>query len=495
MMWLCVHFHQLPLDSLWREDDSQPVAVSEHQQIVNCNAAAEQLGVRQGQRIATAYAMCETLRLVERDRVREQEVLQHLAAKLYAFSSQLSVWSPNKILLEVGRSLVLFDGIEHLITSLSATLKSQKLSFSMAIGPTPKAAEVFTGLPIKASLSLWDGRQRQFDRHKCFDLLGTLSIDVLPLTARIKEKFSALGIKRVQQVMTLPESVLSKRFGLDTQRYFRQLFGQEPDVQVSFSPPVNYEKSLDFIDVVHSREALLFPMRRLVDELIEFLRVHQKSTNGLHWILQDSFRVRTEFTVHLSDTCWVLEHCMELVRLRLESVVLTGPIERISLSTEPLTDLQITEQSLWAQSETFNDDTHFVSKIQARLGTNSCYWLSQRNARVPELANRMVNREGMVNEHCYPEAAAKVDDEYSAAHLLQRPSWLLPAPQLIGFDPQKLYWDGKLTLVSPPERIEHQWWQKHIKRDYYVAQHASGVFYWVFYDHLKQRWFVQGVFA
>jgi nucleotidyltransferase/DNA polymerase involved in DNA repair len=187
---------------------------------------------------------------------------------------------------------------------------------------------------------------------------------------------------------------------------------------------------------------------------------------------------------------------MELVRLRLESVTLTGPIERITLSTEPLTDLQITEPSLLSCSEAFNDDRHFINKIRARLGVESCYRLSQQNSAVPELANRTTQQlDGVDDSSASTMSLTISDDDSDDSYPLQRPSWLLPVPQLIGFHPQKLYWDGKLTLVSQPERIEHQWWQKKIKRDYYVAQHASGIFYWVFYDHIKQRWFVQGVFA
>jgi hypothetical protein len=122
--------------------------------------------------------------------------------------------------------------------------------------------------------------------------------------------------------------------------------------------------------------------------------------------------------------------------------------------------------------------------------------LSQQNSAVPELANRTTQQlDGVDDSSASTMSLTISDDDSDDSYPLQRPSWLLPVPQLIGFHPQKLYWDGKLTLVSQPERIEHQWWQKKIKRDYYVAQHASGIFYWVFYDHIKQRWFVQGVFA
>lgn len=494
-MWLCVRFEQLPLESLWLGLVDKPVAVSERQRITCCNLLAAQSGVRVGQRIATAYAMCEQLKLVERSNVREENALRHLAAKACIFSSQLSVWSPDKLLIEVGRSLTLFKGIEHLMSCLSATLVQEEFSHSMAIGPTPKAAEVFSFLSLKDSLCLWDETHRTFDKKKFRQLVERLDVELLPLAKDVKQKFSALGIKRVQQILALPEAVMSKRFGRSTQSYFRQLLGQEPDVQPGFKAPVKFEKTLEFMDVIHSREALLFPMRRLVDELIEFLRLHQKATHRLHWQLQDSYRVQTEFEVYLSDAYLQSSQCMELTRLRLESVVLTGPIERISLRAEQLTHLQVTEQSLLAHSEAFSDDLHFVNKIRARLGVESCVWLSKQNSVVPELANRVVNqceesagRYSTRGRHQAAEAIAERKEN-------ERPGWLLPVPQMIGYHPQKLYWDGKLTLVSQPERIEHQWWQKKVKRDYYVAQHASGVFYWVFYDHYKQRWFVQGVFA
>jgi len=60
---------------------------------------------------------------------------------------------------------------------------------------------------------------------------------------------------------------------------------------------------------------------------------------------------------------------------------------------------------------------------------------------------------------------------------------------------ERLYWNGALELVYGPERIEDNWWQEAVSRDYYIAADGNGQHYWVFRDRLARQWYIQGVFA
>jgi protein ImuB len=71
----------------------------------------------------------------------------------------------------------------------------------------------------------------------------------------------------------------------------------------------------------------------------------------------------------------------------------------------------------------------------------------------------------------------------------------MPQPQALRQHRDQLYWNGALTLVYGPERIEDNWWQEAVSRDYYVAEDRSGQHYWVFRDRLARRWYVHGIFA
>ena len=50
-------------------------------------------------------------------------------------------------------------------------------------------------------------------------------------------------------------------------------------------------------------------------------------------------------------------------------------------------------------------------------------------------------------------------------------------------------------MVCGPERIEDNWWQEPVRRDYYIAADKGGQRYWVFRDRLARQWYIHGVFA
>ena len=80
-------------------------------------------------------------------------------------------------------------------------------------------------------------------------------------------------------------------------------------------------------------------------------------------------------------------------------------------------------------------------------------------------------------------------------HCAQRPFWLMPQPEELRQHGKNLYWNGALSMVCGPERIEDNWWQEPVSRDYYIAADKGGQRYWVFRDRLTQQWYVHGVFV
>ncbi|NVK86863.1 MAG: DNA polymerase Y family protein [Gammaproteobacteria bacterium] len=520
-MWLCVRFVLLPLESLWLNASATAVAVREQNQIVCVNQDAYQSGVRQGQSVATAYAMNEGLHLVERQVEQERATLQKMALQLYPFSPVLSIQEPEYLLLEIGRSLTLFHGLDNLLQQLKAVITQHKLTLSLGLAPTPKAAQLFTQLPWQASYQLWDARTKSFNLAAVKRLIEQQSVSQLPLPKRTLANIKSLGIDSLAELMQLPSAALNKRFGRQLVDYIEQLLGLKPDPQKRYEPTVEFNQTLSFLDVIHQREALLFPMRRLLDDLVYFLRLYQKSGQSLVWTLQDNYHQSSQFEVHLTDATIDLNRYLELTRLQLESVQLTGPIELIGLTMPKLFEHQAQTLSLLEHTQDFTSDLHFANKIKARLGHNSCLWLVQNNAVIPEFSGQL---KPQVSEPIKSKAPPKrqgtrvsnkpgaryrapdelVDNQAQTTALVDssglphdkiRPSWLLPTPQAIGSDAQKLYWHSRLTIVSQVERITHYWWKKAIARDYYIAQSQQGHHYWIFYDQHKQSWFVQGVFA
>jgi len=525
-MWLSIRLPALPLQALLlgeassRSDKCAQItsgaskvnAVLESNRVVCLDDAAFDCGIRVGQSVATALAFCDDLRLLKRNSNREQQQLNELALMLYAFSPAISLNTEGVILMEIGRSLSLYHGLNNFLAQLSAALDKEQVSYQLAIGDTPKSAELlsFEGLPY--SLSAWQEKQQKINHAVIEKQIAKMPVTRLAVDEKTIEKIHSIGIKLLGELSRLPHKSIQKRFGGALGKYLSQLFGDIPDPQIYFSPAENFDQKLEFIDVVHHRNGLLFPIKRLLKNLCRFLTLKQKSCQCLHWELFDSEKNSIGFEVLITDEGVSEKTYMELTQLNLERYSLHAPIEAIALTASKLSDLNTINQQLFEQVVPFKQSSHFINKIRARLGNASCYQLEQQSQVVPELAQRKVMEPAV----CYPQNKKQQDKrqlnssrENSGSvatiasgalaldldELPTRPAWLLENPEPIRFNQRKLLYKGELQIISSQEKITHYWWKKKIARDYFLAEHENGTIYWVFFDQLKQQWFLHGIYS
>lgn len=84
MMWLSVRLAQLPLEVVepGLSEQNIPLAVIDNNQILCCNQSAHIQGIKSNQSITTAYALCDEIKLVERNFALEKQRLNDLALLL-----------------------------------------------------------------------------------------------------------------------------------------------------------------------------------------------------------------------------------------------------------------------------------------------------------------------------------------------------------------------------------------------------------------------------
>src|ERR1700749_139460 len=99
MLWACLHFPDRPLRAVF--DDSEQTqrctvvdGPRQRQHVVMANAPARDAGVRAGQPLAAARAICASVQARARDVAAEGRLLDTLAAWAYKFSSQVSIAEP-----------------------------------------------------------------------------------------------------------------------------------------------------------------------------------------------------------------------------------------------------------------------------------------------------------------------------------------------------------------------------------------------------------------
>jgi len=128
MLWLCLRFHQLPLQALTRQQANTaqsadtPVVIVEKQRVLQADDSAAEAGIKPGQSIATARALVGTITLLERDPVAEQRCLQQLCCWAYNITPSLYSYRQDSLLLEVGSCLALYRGLDNVLATIRSDL-------------------------------------------------------------------------------------------------------------------------------------------------------------------------------------------------------------------------------------------------------------------------------------------------------------------------------------------------------------------------------------
>ncbi|MEQ8662665.1 MAG: hypothetical protein RLW62_17780, partial [Gammaproteobacteria bacterium] len=143
-LWLHLHLPRLALEVHTRGDEGGRACVlvepgTRRPQVLLANRRAATLGIRPGMPLAAAHALGD-LSVLERDERAEQRMLARLCRWALQFTAELSAVAPDGLVLEVGGSLKLFDGLEGLLRQLRGGLRRLGFRVDYAVAPTPLAA-------------------------------------------------------------------------------------------------------------------------------------------------------------------------------------------------------------------------------------------------------------------------------------------------------------------------------------------------------------------
>lgn len=478
MLWLCLHFPRLPLELHSRADPiASPWAIIEgkgnRQVILQCNDAAEALGVRPGMTPGAAYALAHDLQLRPRDETSERQALEALAAWAGQYTSCVSLRPPHALLLEIAGSLRLFKGLSPLLERIPH--HAAELGYDCRIGtaPTPQAAWLLARACIHDPVT---------EPERLSAALRGLPLSLLDLDNRQLKTLRGLGLRTLGELLRLPRPGLARRFGPGLIDDLDRLLGDAPDPQVSYVAPPRFVRQLWLPAETDDREALLFPAKRLLLELAGFLDARQAGTQWLHWRLIHHRRPATHVTLGLAAPNRDPDHLLALLRERLERVTLEHAVEGLGLSVTNIRPLQPRTLSLDGKYDTATADwTRLVERLQARLGDAAVRGLQSHPDHRPELGWRP----------CPPGASGQ------ALPNPKRPLWLLPTPVALSLHDGTPWLDGRLAIESGPERIESGWWDEgDIARDYFIASDPAHGRYWIYRErHDARRWFLHGLFA
>jgi protein ImuB len=490
-LWVAALLPQLALLALRRPDDRRPLVVVDsddhNQRIIDADAQAQTDGVRPGMTLAAALAAAPHIEPRPRDATRERELMQHLAALACAFTPQVSIESPDGLLLEIKPSIALFGGLRELCRRLRNVCRADALLTQL------RAAPHFTLAPTAlAALAAARAGARCFitDPAVLPARLKPLPLAVLRWPEEHIARLAAMGVRTLGELLRLPRAGFARRFGPQLLADLDRLLGKRADPRARLAPRERYRGALDLDHEIEDHERILQALAPLLGQLEQFLRARQRGVTALQCRFHHYRAAPTLCTLRLAAPEAGAERFTCLLRERLASLVLPEPVRRCELRGGALRPLSLASRSLWSPGEHGHVSTgempSLVEHLRARLGAQALYGIRRVPEHRPERAWCMAE----------PVIAGTRPDAAEAC-TRGRPMWLLAAPQPLESQRGRPRHGGALRLLEGPERIESGWWDsRDVRRDYYVAKDVTGAVLWIYRECDGARhWFLQGIFG
>jgi protein ImuB len=417
-----------------------------------------------------------------------QEQLRTLSWWALQFSPRVCVMEAS-VLLEASGSERLFRGRRALLGRIQEQAKLQGVP-CMAAAPTALAA-----LALLQTMPPQDG----FKVMGCNSQQLQATLDALPATCLAAARkhhitLQQLGCHTLGPLRALPRGGVSRRFGADLLRALDHAYGLATETYAWVELPEQFSQRLEFLGRIEVAAGLMFGANRLLLQLKAWLLARQCGTTGLvlHWehdIQRRSEAASGTLTVRTGEATRDTTHLARLLAEHLARITLAAPVVAITLEALDVQAQADHTPSLLPQDQATGDSLQqLVERLSARLGPNKVLRpQAHADHRTPQ------------HQSWRPAAAAKptarpIANPFPAA-LAQQPPWLLRQPLPLAMKDNQPLYQGQLTQLAGPERIEANWWDTApTRRDYYLALSEHAGLVWI-YREAKTGWFLHGIYG
>jgi protein ImuB len=295
----------------------------------------------------------------------------------------------------------------------------------------------------------------------------------------------------------LPRTGITRRFGAAVLTELDQAFGSEPEAHAWYEPPPTFEARLELPARVDSTEALLFAARRLLMQMTGWLVARHAAVSRFSLLLHhETLRRRehaaTEVVVALGSASRDLAHLTLLLQEHLAKLTLSASVIELSLQADDIVQLAAPNSELFATVASKTESLgRLIERLASRLGENAI-------SRLAPAADHRPERCSTLSPACAetPRGAQIQGPAFPA-----RPSYLLTQPIRLLMQSHKPFYQGSLSMLAGPERIEAGWWDDALAaRDYFIACNDGHLLLWVYRERQgaeveEPGWFLHGFFA
>lgn len=447
--------------------------------------------------------------------VMDEAALQNAVASLALGFTPHVALVDEAVLMDVTGSLRLFGGLASLMQALA-----QRIHQFLALHQLQAGIARAQGANSLVAL----GRLR----HQAGGRVADLPLHTLTAARPHLDVLERIGCRHWGDLLGLPRDGMARRFGAVLLQALDRARGSAPDDYAWLTLPEHFEEKLELHALVTEGRALMAGVACLLVKLQAWLLGRQSGLCALKitWHLDKRRDVAAtgELEVRTAQPAQDLRHVGRLIAEHLAQQVLPAPVHALtlrSLATEALTDSAAATASLLMDAHRRGDSAvQLVERLSARLGDARVQAWESGNDHRPEQMQRWVNASEVLKTRPALKAVAPGTAAVGQAEALY-PTWLLPEPlklQAVGNSP---VYQGRLTRLAGPQRLEAAEWllagsdtARHAGlcarpwalRDYFIYRSQQGSLLWIYSERLgamsqtlpqasQRAWYLHGFFA
>ncbi|GAC1420664.1 MAG: DNA polymerase Y family protein [Candidatus Velthaea sp.] len=294
------------------------------------------------------------------------------------------------------------------------------------------------------------------------EFLAPLPIETLELDSATIERFTILGVNTLGELAALPHGPFVRRFGADAARWHDRARGIDRRPLTPRPREMRIDRTLYGEGTAAHEEQVLFALRTLVGRVVDDLSTTGKRCGKLVLALECEDGDVHEIVSRVAQPTAQPATLFELLRARLEGVVLRSSVAGLRLSAEGLEDGGV-QIALFAASDPDPDTLGIViARLDAALGETHA--LRARVLEGPRVERRFAlepfTLDALVTKNWASAAPPPADALPGSATLQYRIVTPAPVdvmlgggvPRFVGSPPQAV------LEVAGPWRVDEGWW-------------------------------------
>ncbi|SIO51667.1 protein ImuB [Rhodovulum sp. ES.010] len=507
------------------------------QAIASLNDEAEAAGLRQGQPLRDAMAICPQLITRPADPSGEAAFLRGLSRWAGKFSPWVAEEPPDALVIDITGCAHLFGGEAGLMAQVEADCADLGLRVRAGLADTRGAAWAlarFAGQSVRphrsgdaiaqearatrsraAKRRVWQrlppaGDPAETPRiaapGQTRPALAPLPMAALRLPEDTVAALARLGLRRIEDILGMPRAPLARRFGRDLVRRLDQALGAEPEPVSPLRAAPHFAVRLSLPEPIGLEADILTGLDRLLEALAARLT---EAARGARRVRFQAFRCDhgvEEIELGLAQATAAPDRIRPLIALKLASLDAGPGLDRLRLEahvTEPVHARQHAGHAEAVRAAQHRHGTEaaladLIGRIGVRIGLEAITRMAPAESHIPEKGWQVL-----------AAAWSEPVDRWPARDR-PRPLLLFPPEPVMAPDrpgpPARFRWrrrDFRAVGATGPERIAPEWWLddpdwRSGPRDYWRVETETGLRLWLYYAHggeMSSGWFCQGQFG